>query len=268
MQRLLYFTVFLVLLSIHSFSQVSLEHTYYGNATAVVFSSNGEKIVTSDTAAIQLYNMDHTLWKTITAPAYAGYNISYVYAVSDNLFNSDDLVEAVVVYVSFKKYPTYKCQLINEAGTVLNDFDSADYVQVHYNETDNSYKLFNLTYVSSSSSHYNTSVYSLPGTMPCGKCSSLGLDRHASSTTPSIVVSEPVPNPSAETARISYRLPDDEHDAVITFYNAAGQRVRELPVSAQDNFININNKLLTPGAYTYDIKSGNVKSDTKVMVVK
>src|SRR5580658_4104940 len=130
MRNLFIAAMLCMLFANRSGAQITLEHTFYpanyAGAQVVLFSSNGEKIMINDTGVnqIKLYNTDYSLWKTINLSNYAGYKLEYVSAISDNLFNSDNLVELVAIYEnpSAGSYPTYyRAEVINESGTVLQD---------------------------------------------------------------------------------------------------------------------------------------------------
>ena len=258
-------------LTLLSFGQITLEHTYNAGGTLwpVLLSSNGEKYMTYDSANIYLYNTDHSLWKTIVPNSYTGYRIQNVNIVSDNLFNSDNLVELVVTYfvTSYTIRPYYKSEVINENSVVIQSLDSSSYNTLHFNSTTNTYKLF--AEKSHSGPAYDiTDVYALPGTIPCGQCSSLGTERTTGGTGSRISISDPTPNPSSGAARISYQLPVGANPATIVFYNMAGQLVRELPVVPNNIFIDINNSLFRAGNYSYFIRADNMVSDTKTMTVQ
>ncbi len=271
MKKLILLAAFIACISSLSFGQVTLEHTYTSGSGAgpVLFSSNGEKYMVYDTATIYLYNTDHSLWKTIVPGVYPGYTMRSVFATSDNLFNSDNLVEIVVCYVTtdYSVHPYYKTDIINENAVVIQSLDSASYVTIHYNSTTNTYKLF-ATKGHASPTYDITDVYALPGTIPCNQCSSLGTERTAGSASQGIVISDPVPNPSAGAARIRYQLPNGISQATIFFYNMAGQLMRELPVLPNSSYIDINNSLFKPGTYAYLIRADNLVSETKTMTVQ
>ena len=272
MKKQILLSAALIYTSFLSFGQITLEHTYSAPsvfAQPVLLSSNGEKYMTYDSAKVYLYNTDNTLWRTIVVSSYTGYKLEYALAVSDNLFNADNLVELVAVYAatSGTAFPQYKSEVINENGVVVQTLDTSYYATVHYNSTTNTYKLFT-NFFHYSPVYYVTNVYSLPGTMPCGQCSALGVDKPGGSATQAITVSDPVPNPSSGMARINYDLPDNINQATIVFYNMAGQLVRELTLMPQSRFIDINNSLFKAGLYNYSIRSENIVSDTKTMVVR
>ncbi len=271
MKKAILLSILISFFALLSYGQITLQHTYNATnfAQDVLFTVNGEKIMTYDTADVYLYNMDHTLWKTIHAPVYTGYKLQQVYAVSDNLFNSDNLVELVTVYYSPTTFPRYKSEVINESASVIQSLDSAYYGNVHYNSVANSYTLYAfLIHSLPLPTYYITNVYSLPGVMPCGKCGTIGTERTTNPGKTNISVSDPVPNPGSGMARINFQVPDDISQAYLSFYNQVGQLVREYFVSSGNTFIDINNTLFTPGYYTYNIRFENRVSETKVMIVK
>ncbi|MCD6011076.1 MAG: hypothetical protein K0Q79_938 [Flavipsychrobacter sp.] len=165
----------LVFLSAFANAQISLDHTFSSSSSAsgIVLTSGGDKIAVRNNSASQvnLYNHDYTLWKTITLPTFSGYLINNHFYVSDNLFNSDNNIEMIVTYTRVSPFG-YKSVIIDEAGNVLVDLDEASYMVVHY--INGVYKLFAHDF-----SAQTSKVYSLPGTIPCGKCGSLGLSKPA-----------------------------------------------------------------------------------------
>ncbi len=247
--------------------QITLEHTYgaINFAQPVLFSSNGEKIMTYDTAQVYLYNMDHTLWKTISPSITTGYKIAYVYGVSDNLFNSDNLVEAVIGYVSLSTFPRYKSDVVSEAGTVITSLDTSYSGSIHYNSGANSYKLFTNLLTYSSASPYTTNVYSLPGTLPCGKCGGLGTESvdHA----PAGTGMNAFPNPSAGMTVITYDLPNGVSNGLITLYNSNGQVSRVYSVNSNSRELIINSNELAPGMYSYSLSGDGIAPVTKKMII-
>jgi Secretion system C-terminal sorting domain len=257
-------------------SQITLDYTYsYVSTTSgqvILFSSNGEKIMMNDTGVSQvsLYNTDYSLWKTINLPTYTGFKFSGAYAVSDNLFNSDDLVELIAIYYSTSVSSTYKAQVINESGTVLQDLGNAYSVEVHI--INGNYKLFayQLNIAAGSAESFTFNIYSLPGTQPCGQCGSLGLARvqdivdNGSSN-----LSAPIPNPNAGQSKINYTLPEGINQGVITIFNSTGQSVKTYNVGSNFQFITLDNSNLPSGVYYYNLTGAGIQpTGNKMVIVK
>lgn len=112
----------LLFLPLFGYGQMSLQHIY-NNVNVIHFSQNGSKFVETDSGSIdwiKLYDSPSTLWKTINIPSYNGYVPTYVTAISDNLFNSDNLIEYAVTY----KHPTqyeYILRVYNENSSLLGE---------------------------------------------------------------------------------------------------------------------------------------------------
>lgn len=115
--------VLLLLLSLaasRSFAQFELEHTYsQGVPVRIELEFSGEKYGVHDKAnqRMDLYNPDHTLWKSIDTPAPAGAYFIGFPQVSDALVNSDANVELIYSYQQSSSPPVSK--VISENGAVL-----------------------------------------------------------------------------------------------------------------------------------------------------
>ena len=117
-----------LLYCINSYSQITLEHTYNNsnNSSGVLYSNYSFSFNTenatyfycynSNDNSIKLYDEYHTLYKSIKLPIQPSGYIS-IYAASDKLFNSDSLIELIVMIYNDKT----QMYLINENGSVIND---------------------------------------------------------------------------------------------------------------------------------------------------
>ena len=250
-------------------AQITLDHTFSPansntSGQVILFSSNGTKILMSDTGVnqIKLYNTDYSLWKTINLSNYPGYKLYNVYAISDNLFNSDNLVELVAAYTSTTA-PYYKAEVINESGTVLQSLGTSYYAQVH--DVNGNYKLFAYTINISTPNYYSYSVYSLPGTMPCGQCGTLGVERTGTENRESL--SPPAPNPNSGNAVINYQLPVGVEQGTITIYNANGQSVKTYQVGNNFQSIDVSSANLPSGVYYYNLTGAGITPMSNKMIV-
>src|ERR1035437_8668455 len=111
-------------------SQINLEHSYpkssnIGSLSVINLSNSGYKYCFEDnvTKTVKLYNLNHTLWKTITLNVPTGYNLSGVFYISETLFNSDALTEFCYSYAQYISTPpahmNWETTISNESGTVL-----------------------------------------------------------------------------------------------------------------------------------------------------
>ncbi len=134
--------------SLFSNSQITLEHTYtVANTNAYLTGSNlansGIKYQVTDITAgqIKLYNLNHSIWKTINVPAIPTFTILGVYNLSESLFNTDGQVEFLVYYYTTTAPTQYYVKVYSETGTVLGDFPNRTYSGV-FNTGSNGIKLF------------------------------------------------------------------------------------------------------------------------------
>jgi type IX secretion system substrate protein len=266
MKKLLFAIAFAILPCLAQ-AQLTLDQTYTNtsNIQIVLFSSNGTKIMVVDTGSTQVnfYNTDYTLWKTVNVPAYPGYKFTgNVYAISDNLFNSDNLVEMIASYsVPTGSYPytLYESQSFNESGTVLQDFGSAASFGVH--DINGNYKLFANAYY-----NYTTKIYSFPGTMPCGQCGALGVEMPKTNGNTNGDISQAIPNPSNNQVTINYNLPPGA-EANLILVNTTGQTVKSIPVNSSANSVTIDNTNLPAGVYYYNLSGSGIPSTGNKMII-
>ena len=108
------------------FGQITLEHSYpsenlqvYTNSTETYYYTVGWENLTT----VKIYNADHTLKKQFTPAIPAGYSMHIGaddnFILSKNIFNSDNLLEIVVV---FDNYPDQIIRIYNEDGVLVKDF--------------------------------------------------------------------------------------------------------------------------------------------------
>jgi len=156
----LFFCSFLFLCTLSSRAQV-FEHSYTNvmDARMVQLTTGTKYLVRDDTnKQLRLYNLDHSLYKTINVPQFPGYICDMAEAayVSDHLFNLDNLIEYVVYY------DPAILMVINENGTILDSIPhSYDFLPHIYADENGHYKLM--------ARHHGDkiSVYGLPGYMLC-----------------------------------------------------------------------------------------------------
>ena len=268
MKHCLLLVVAIAIFANRSAAQITLDQTFYGQTSFVLLSAGGEKILRWDTSTAYLYNMDYTIWKTMpVTTAYPGYSLGEILVTSDNFFNSDATVEFVAVMGAKNSttHPTYRCVVMNEFGTVLQDFDSALYAYPHYNMVSSSYKLFTETYVAGSMP-YRYNIYSVPGTLPCGECGSLGIEKPLKDNTP-IGVSEPTPNPNDGTFTIHYQLGSETSTGIVRIFTVSGKLVKTIAVSQVSGVLQIETANLPDGTYIYTLTSENMASESRKMVV-
>jgi hypothetical protein len=134
------------------YGQITLQKTYNYSTAVVKLETLGYKYYLMDVLAsqVRIYNMDHSIFKTINCSVPNGYYLADIKYVSENLFNSDSQIE--LAYTYYKYVPTstsyyyiYGAKVINESGSNLLSIDGAQYIYV--NKTgETEYKLFAYCY--------------------------------------------------------------------------------------------------------------------------
>lgn len=225
-------------------------------------SKSGRKYFVRDMNAGQLriYNLDHSLWKTITLPNINNYEPKYAAYTSEELFNLDAQVEVAVYYHStLPSVYIKKLVVVNEGGNIINNIDSAGVLKV-YSVGNNSYNAILQT------GKEKYTVYKLPGTIPCDKCGNgLGLGKPGKVTTGNI--GNPVPNPSNSQTTVEYSLPVGTTNGIIDVYNMSGQKVKSYKIDNTFNSLLIDNTELNSGTYYYYLTANGERSETKKMIV-
>ena len=253
-------------------AQISLEHSYQvpqsdgeRDLQIINLEISGYKYALIDKAVnqVRLYNLNHSVWKTINVNVPSGYTNWYPAFITEKLVNSDNNVE---LFVNLNGNPNAagKVQLINESGSVITTIDSADIdtdVPVIQTVGNSTYKLV------LKCGKDKWCVYALPGTIPCDKCGNgLGLGKPGKGTT-SGNISNPIPNPSNSQTTVEYALPIGATSGVIDIYNMNGQKVKSYKVDNTFNNLLIDNKELNSGTYYYYLTVNGERSETKKMVV-
>lgn len=247
-----------------SYAQMTLEHTYPADKAQIILLSNaGRKIAVDDldNNQIKLYNLNHTLWKTIPVPQIGSFSAWHYNYTSDNLFNSDNLVEAAIYYQGTTNLYLYKMLIVNENGQTLQTIDSVSNMLV---QTSGTNQFHAMAYNSSF-----TKVFALPGTIPCEPCSgSLGIAK-PENTGNKPVISDAVPNPSSNEVKIFYSLPANVREAELNIFNNEGKKVKSFRVGSAFEYITIDNSELPSGVYYYNLTSNNnVTTSKKMLVIK
>jgi hypothetical protein len=151
-------------------AQIVHENTYMGAAEVADVENFGYKYFITDyiNNAIAVYNEDHSLWKNIVLPVPLGTYLYDVDYVSSKVFNSDDMVEVLMVtykYISTSDtsgYYVYDTYVANENGTVIVDVPGGAY-SFTFTDNNNKNKLVIYVYDYSASTYITqTEVFNLP----------------------------------------------------------------------------------------------------------
>jgi hypothetical protein len=266
MKRLAFLITILVFLASGSSAQITLEHTYAGVSAAYIhLPVAGYKYYVMDVANKQcrLYNNDHSLWKTINLSIPANYYLCDIQYVTEDLFNTDNLIEMLYVSCNYNTslaYYTYDTRIINENGTTLFSMPGAGYSYIYPAETGSKLLVWFYDF-SVFPETVNTMVYSIPGQV----YTAMADDIENSD------ISQPgaYPNPAYGEVNIPYALPANVMQAELKLYTMNGTLVKSYTIDHTFNSIQVKTSELPAGLYVYRIDSDGYKSEAfKFLVSK
>ncbi|HNS17809.1 MAG TPA: T9SS type A sorting domain-containing protein [Bacteroidales bacterium] len=240
------------------FAQVNLETIYQVSGALAQLETSGPKYYVMDWTNVQcrIYNMDHSLWKTVTLTVPTGYYLYDIRYVSEHLFNTDDLVELAVTYYYYEEagqYYIYGSKIVNELGEELATIPGASYFQV-YDAGDLGRKF--LAYVYDYSVYpypVQTWVYDLPGE---GNSSGIIHPDH------SFALSDPYPNPANSFVNITYHLPAGLTNPELQVIDLQGRILKSYPISRERETYQLDIRMYPKGVYLYRIAANSYFSES------
>ncbi|HQQ93978.1 MAG TPA: T9SS type A sorting domain-containing protein [Bacteroidia bacterium] len=270
--------IFILFLCAGIKAQITLENTYPVsiNPSVVKLQQAGYKYVFVDmpNAQIRLYNPNHSLYKTITVPSISA-NSKQVFALSDQLFNSNGLIEyglATVYQSSNPPSMSYTFFVFDENGQQLFKRDSASVLQTMTGENallnpDPLYSVGSGTKLKlciAPGGNQYFEVYSLPGTIPCEPCGSNGGNPGAvgvgdNSGGTNAEKARFFPNPVTEQLKLKYNLPRGSHEAIVKIYSTEGKLIEQMKLSHDFDYI------LLPSDYNNGLYFYSLEIDGKVI---
>ena len=289
--------VALLCASISSRAQITLAHSFgpaYSNGEIVNLSLSGKKIMVVSalhidstvspwtyTDTVNFYNLDYSFWKRVICPNVPGYsmyltasfyNYVMVYYPSETLFNTDPLLEIAVPYVS-NAVSLGKIMIINETGAIVDSMTNVAQTTSMFNQYNHFFKIYavdtlGIGFQALVSTPTGVDVYNLPGTIPCSLCSGNGLGV-AKNEKKDGFETQPLPNPSSNEVKITFKLPDGASQGNLVLYNTNGQKIKSFQVDNRFGFVMLDNSQLVSGVYYYNIEvNGQVSSTQKLVVIK
>ncbi|MDF2451592.1 MAG: hypothetical protein K0S26_1096 [Bacteroidota bacterium] len=265
MKKVTAIALYILLISYSLKSQITLENVYTnGDVKLCNLTTGGYKYYLLDKInnQIKMYNTSHSIFKTINiATPASGYTYTYVKLLSDNLFDTDNLIEFILI--CHNNAPPYDNpnKIYNENGTLLLQSYKQDEFTVY--NVGGSYKL--KRYSSVSGGQDTSRIFSLPGTLPCDACG--GPTSIVKNNATATAMPNAYPNPTSEQITIPYYLPNGERTGKVTIYDINGKSIREY--SVDDTFSNLilDTKEFNAGTYYYNLTTADGVSDVKKIIV-
>jgi hypothetical protein len=260
--------LFVMIASFSIKAQIALEHHYpvINNFGVIKLHQAGYKYLMVDIPGSQmkLYNTNHSLYKTITIPSIICTN-KQVYAVTDQLYNTNSLIEFGLSCVTQTQPPnvsiTYTFFVFDENGTLLFQRDSATIVQtmsgtnpmINY---DPIYSIGNSTKLKlgiGNPALYHE-IYALPGSIPCTECieGSMGIVGVQPVSENQNEIARFFPNPANNQLKLKYTLPEGTQKAEIKIYDLQGKLLDQLTITNDFDFIYLPSNY-NSGLYLYSL---------------
>lgn len=244
--------IFLLAFSYSSFSQIQLEHSHNSwigefdtNTTTMYFEQQG---FSTETNQFNIYNNNHTLYKTITIDVPDGYYITSINFPSINLYNSTSNIEFLVVFTKISASGTdnYRqlIKLFDENSNVLYDFGNAWYAYpllIKTKDNKNKLKIVRYTYTESTPASiiYITDIYSLANTS------------NSSTSNSNTIKSFAFPNPSNSYINLTYQL-ENGSNAIMKIYSISGTLMDSHNIDFTNNQLTVNISKYPSGIYIYE----------------
>jgi hypothetical protein len=276
MKNILFILVFAF--GINAQAQITLEHIYDSAATynygtpatnsqlmIIKFELSGERYVKINNwgKVMDIYDMNHSLIKTISLAAMPDGGLGDIMYLSEQLFNTDSKIE--FLYSSRTSGVT---GIYNEDGTVLF-FDTLEPMvrslipsqQFPIYNTSSGTKML-LSYRGTNlSTGLKARVYSLPGTL------STSIQEGNMQLMKAQGISNLYPNPSNGKITLQYELPKGEQEGEIILYNTQGAEVKRYKVDNTFSDLLLDNSQLQAGVYYYQLTTGRGSIGSKKMIV-
>jgi hypothetical protein len=249
--------VLITLLTLQTRAQITLEHAYSDSMKTwmqcTMVEGEGYKYYGFDavTRSVQVYNADHSLWKTINlaipSSAILGAGNNSVAFLSKRLFNLDTNVELLVRYTIVGPPGTgytYFNEIWGEAGLVFTFPTTAGHsiALLELARHDSTFKML----VHHSGTSQFTQVYSLVGTVPTGAKEIILEDDN------SLTV---YPNPASSLVHVRFRQPATA--SYILVRNTVGSLVLQQPVTHGSREIQIDMSQYPAGQYFFEAVEEN-----------
>ncbi|MGQ0828429.1 MAG: T9SS type A sorting domain-containing protein [Bacteroidota bacterium] len=280
MKRKLLLTTMLTLFGLSIEAQILLEKIYptgsnFADRLQIIkLTTSGYKYVTYDTTAIKIYNLNHSIWKTINIPytgPYANYNGNIIYNISEELFNTNSADVEYMIRI-YKANYVNNVYVYDEFGTILFSQDSVQ--PGGFNGNESNPIVYTTTGIKMLLSRANAQekkayVYSLPGILACNECANGVISGIVPTSGDNNMnnLSNPYPNPTYNTTTIPYNLAEGENTGQIVFFDLLGNEIKRFEVDRMFNQLHISAIDLAPGTYYYNLQTNKSNSQGKTLVV-
>lgn len=247
------------------YAQPVFEHSYSESAALARLENLGEVYYSMDVIGKQclIYDLDHSLLKSIVLPTPEGYYLEDIQFLSEHLFNDDDLLELIYIYSKYVStelsyYFTFESKLINENGAVIQTFPGVGFTNV-IQTADQGRKFLAYQYDYSVIPYRTyTHVYKLPETG--GLPESYILNGFEGG--------DAFPNPASDMLTIPVTLPEGAHKGSLKIVDIYGREILSYPVVKGTGHIRLPVSQLPAGSYLYHIETGTRQSVARKIIIR
>jgi hypothetical protein len=238
-------TILFLAITTCAFAQLQKEQTYTSQAELINIGPSGSKYATVDeaTGVLNLYNLDHTLFKTVSLNIPDGealYRCSRCDFRENGMVITETLVDNEEDIEVFYR-TNYDLRVVDEAGILLLSVPEIRFYDFGFTGTE--FKL--QVYHSAGSVVDSTSIYSLEGTLPTGSARPNELQNTSA-----------YPNPSTETVTINYVLPGYVAKAELEVVDVQGKVIKSAVIDRTFKNVLLNVSDFNAGMYYYRITAG------------
>ena len=263
-------------------SQITLESTYSNiddeeNFGIITLDNSGKKYFKyeDDNYLLKLYNLDHSLYKSINfditsiidTNIYMNSDLNQVTYISENLFDTDNEVEFLFSYFFYDNSGNNSVEgtvIFNEDGTII--LNAPDYllenneINTGIENTSNGTKM-----ILFHDNINNANVYNLPGRLTCSRpCSDSTITGKKISHNKSLASDfKAYPNPTKDYINIEYELPNGARKGDIVFYDFQGREIKRYTVDRTFDHLKLKTDDLSKGMYIFNLQTTKGVSQSK-----
>lgn len=252
MKKIVIFTFFATWVFVAN-AQLTELHTFPAYSDWVKYNDLSPAYIIEESSAIYLYNWDFSLYKTITMTPPSGYTMyaTYAYLMSKKFINNDDKIELFVQFYKDNNLDCKKLLLINEDGTIIQDFDTAFILDPLTFYTYNNETRINIYKATRINGELTSSVI----VYRCGGPGKVSVPNANQETS----LGNAYPNPTASMVTLPYHLSSSNSTAKIHIYDMSGKLVKTISVGPHFNEVMVDVSSFPSGMYIYECEGKTSK---------
>lgn len=278
----------ILLLNSTLFGQITLEQSYTGSYEEdfglVMLENSGKKyfFYEQDSYVLNLYNLDHSLYKSINiditsivdTSIYTGADNQKINYITENLFDLDNELEFLFSYYYYD--PSSNASLdgtliFNEDGSIIFNEPNFQGVYASYpnsnfhtviENTENGTKMF-------LQNDGIINIYNLPGSLPCTNLCSDSLTNGLKLPEIENEINSSIsayPNPTIDYINVDYTLPQGIDQGEIVLCDFQGKEIKRYRVDRTFDYLKISTNDIPQGVYIFNLKTSQGISEGKRII--